>query len=489
MRRHQSLSTLVVLLCAWLTVSSTAFTASVSSAAEEAAITLVAGETLNHPLKAAADRINVGSSGIVSLYMPEPTSLTLTGDSPGFTVLTIEYPDGSLEQLDVRVWAAHPEVVERLVGELESSLAGVRGVKVKQADDRILLTGSTDAKGLAYCEQLAGMFEGIVVNQVRIGKPRRTARSKSSSTRAKISEYLADQTDVEIRQVGSKVVLAGFVDLKDEPYYKHIVGMFESDIIDLVEFKGQQDSVQVDVQVVEVLRGNAGDLGIQWFSDGPWRISASGTIGTSDSNGGGVVGVTALENINFQLITLAEEGKARFLATPKLVVQSGKEANLLVGGELPIAQSTGLASSVEWKKFGTQLKIAPTIIDEHAIGIELHASVSEFDFSQQVQGYPTLLSREASTRLKVNHGETFAIAGLFTNHVSQRESRVPILGSIPGLGFLFKRQKKESKYAETIVFFTPRILRENVLTEGGVPESLSPSADLEHSMTTLEQAE
>jgi pilus assembly protein CpaC len=187
------------------------------------------------------------------------------------------------------------------------------------------------------------------------------------------------------------------------------------------------------------------------------------------------------------LIALAKQGKARILATPKLVVQSGKQADLLVGGELPIAQSTGLSSTVDWKKFGTQLKIAPTVMDEDTVRIALTAIVSEFDYTRTVGDYPTLLSREASTTLQVEDGDTFAIAGLFTNVESRRTRKIPLLGSIPGLGYLFKREERRNKENETIVFFTPRILGQNVLGSAGIPTSLTPSHNMERTKTELEE--
>jgi Flp pilus assembly secretin CpaC len=457
--------------------------ASVAGAAEDAVITVVVGESATHPLKAPANRINVGSRGIVSLYMPEPESLSIKGSASGFTYLTIQYPDGTIEQLAVRVLAAPLEVVARLTNELTRNLASVPGVKVKQSEDKIRLTGTTDSKGMAYVEQLTGMFEGIVVNEVRVSKRQRRGRRKSTSD--KLAEYLVDEKDLKITQVEGKTFLRGVVDQKNQAYYEQIVSMFEKDVVDLVEFRSEYDSVQVDVQVVEVQREKSKDLGIEWFSGGPWQISGDASAGSDD----GLVGMVTLETVTLKLIALSKEGKARFLATPKLVVQSGKEASLLVGGELPIAQSTGLAASVEWKKFGTQLDIAPTILDEDTIFIDLTAIVSDFDFSQTVQGYPTLRSREASTKLKVEDGHTFAIAGIFTNIETQNVNKVPLLGSIPVLGYLFKRKTDRSNLNETIVFFTPRILREAVLTPSGVPSSLTPTPELEKQLERLGQAE
>ena len=180
-----------------------------------------------------------------------------------------------------------------------------------------------------------------------------------------------------------------------------------------------------------------------------------------------------------------KDGKARFLATPKLTVQSGKKASFQVGGELPIAQITANSSSVEWKKFGTQLEIAPVLEGEDMVSITITATVSQFDFSRLVQGNPTLLSKVASTNLKVKDRESFAIAGLLSNEENDDISKVPILGDLPLIGYFFKRKIKTMTKTETLVLFTPHILKRQMEQDETAKSLIKPSPALEKAQEKL----
>jgi pilus assembly protein CpaC len=340
---------------------------------------------------------------------------------------------------------------------------------------------------------------------------------------AQLRKYFADLPTVTIREVEGKAVLSGVVDEPDAAYYKEVAGMFKDQIIDLVLIPSKDESIQVDVQVVEVLKENTDDLGIEWFAAGPWQVSASaqgtastnpglgatGGSGSSSSSSSGSSSPTAsasvstgsttsadpgglsgsmqlnLDNVMFNLIALAQDGKARFLAKPKLLVQNGKKASFLVGGELPIPQTTAFNSTVDWKKFGTQLEISPVIQPANTVAIGLHATVSEFDFTQLVNGYPTLRSREAQTNMRTRSGDTFAIAGLLSNTENTNVEKVPILGDIPVIGYIFKRDRKKISRIETIVFFTPHILAKASAAQTEVSDTILPSQPLRKAQEEL----
>jgi type IV pilus assembly protein PilQ len=84
----------------------------------------------------------------------------------------------------------------------------------------------------------------------------------------------------------------------------------------------------------------------------------------------------------------------------------------------------------------------------------------EFDFSRSVQGFPPKESRSAKTELLVKNGETIAIGGIYTKSNSVDESRVPLLGKIPILGWLFKSQTKRDNQTELLIFLTPTLVPE-----------------------------
>jgi pilus assembly protein CpaC len=191
----------------------------------------------------------------------------------------------------------------------------------------------------------------------------------------------------------------------------------------------ESNAIQIDVQVIEINKDNTLDLGFEWFPAGTpmtGRIVTKSTSPTSsDAN------ATPLADINFgafdaqavnvqtNIIALAAKGKAKFLSNPKLIVQSGEEANFSVGGEIPIAQNNAVNSSVDWKQYGTELKISPKVLDGDKISVHVNATVSELDYQNKIDNYPAIRNKKAETNLIMKEGATLAIAGLVSEDKTQ----------------------------------------------------------------------
>ncbi|MFQ3671699.1 MAG: Ig-like domain-containing protein, partial [Verrucomicrobiia bacterium] len=222
--------------------------------------------------------------------------------------------------------------------------------------------------------------------------------------------------------------------------------------------------IQVDAEVVEIDRDAASSLGVQWFTgqSGTWQIL--GNAGVSSNNLSTLFSTTPTSSGSLALTTqwdfkaLIDKGLAKFLAAPKLTVQSGSSASFLVGGEIPIVSVTANSSNVDYKPFGTQLTISPVVKSDDEIFINLTAIVSTIDDSINVQGNPGLKKKQATTNLTVKSGQPFAVAGLFSTEETVNDSKVPLLGDIPGLGYLFKSTQKTTRNLETVVVMTPKIV-------------------------------
>jgi len=362
-------------------------------------LTLSVGDITTIQLKDVASRINIGTSDVVGLFMGEKRLLVVRAKSPGFTNLFVQYESGEIEQYNISVTANY--TLDVLAQELQ--------------------------------------------------------------------KYMKSLGDIDVCTKGEKIILQGNIENKDSYLrYKQIILMYKDDVVDNVRYgaKGKELSstesestqVQIDVKVVQIIHTDSSNLGIEWFGDGPWSISAKGSIDYENPGDVKYSGLVDMENVNFRLSALIKEGKAKFLATPKLVVQSGKQANFLVGGEIPIAQINAVSSEVEWKKYGTELYIAPTVRTNTEVFISMQASVSDLDHSNAIGGFPALRTRSTDTNITIHSGSTFAIAGFLGYEISDAVSKVPLLGDIPVIGKLFSSKSKKLTQIETIIFITPHIL-------------------------------
>jgi pilus assembly protein CpaC len=161
---------------------------------------------------------------------------------------------------------------------------------------------------------------------------------------------------------------------------------------------------------------------------------------------------------------LKSDGLAKILAEPTLIALSGQNASFLAGGEFPIPVPQGLGEiAIEYRKFGVSLNFTPTVINDNKIAITVAPEVSELDFSTAVRfsGFvaPGITTRRAATTIELGDGQSFAIAGLLQENISDSISKYPILGDIPVLGTLFRSRAFQKRETELVIVVTPRLVK------------------------------
>ncbi len=298
-----------------------------------------------------------------------------------------------------------------------------------------------------------------------------------------------------------KVLLLGRVKSAQEKERITVaLGPLKDKIIDLIEVKEEEAAVEIDVQVLELDKDATNTLGFTW----------PGSITLTDSSGPTPTAVTGLQRVfhvsqftrsafNVTLDTLIQEGKARVLSRPRLACQSGKEAQLLVGGEKPIfttsiASTVGTASTnVEYKEFGIKLNIKPTVTEEKDIKLALNVEVSEVGTAEFIgsttnrtaQAYP-LTKRNASTELFLRDGQTMAIGGLIKQKNEEDIRKTAWLGDIPILGAAFRKKTTkvgggtgERGNVELFITLTPTIVSKEIPDSKAVSSQKIPSKEIE----------
>ena len=174
---------------------------------------------------------------------------------------------------------------------------------------------------------------------------------------------------------------------------------------------------------------------------------------------------------------LSSRGMFESLAEPNLIAANGKEASFLAGGEYPypVVQpgTGGNAITILFKEFGVRLNFTPTVLAGDLISLHVRPEVSSLDFSNAIvlQGFrvPALSTRRTDTEVELQDGQTFAIAGLLNNSVNNTMQKIPGIGDVPVLGYLFKSRAYQKNQTELVVMITPQIIRRG---STGASESL-----------------
>jgi pilus assembly protein CpaC len=174
------------------------------------------------------------------------------------------------------------------------------------------------------------------------------------------------------------------------------------------------------------------------------------------------------------LDALERKGMVKTLAEPTLIALSGETASFLAGGEFPIPVLQGNAGSgsgsgggsgitVEFKPFGVSLGFTPTVLDDGVINLVVTPEVSSIDPSASVTinglVVPGLLTRRAKTTVELRDGQSFAIAGLLRNDFQDTVRQLPLLGSIPIIGSLFRSTGFQKQETELVIIVTPRLVK------------------------------
>jgi type IV pilus secretin PilQ/predicted competence protein len=186
----------------------------------------------------------------------------------------------------------------------------------------------------------------------------------------------------------------------------------------------------------------------------------------------GIVGTRF--NINLALQALAQIGKTRTLAHPEIVTVENNKATFSLGEEIPYATVSSAGTQVQFKEAVLRLEVTPTVIRESIDGREIRKVKMTVIVENNSRGdliaftgtsVPIINKRKAETQVLVREGDRLVIGGVTQNVQQKTVRKVPLMGDIPVLGWLFKQREDFETGRELVVFLTPSILR----TDGAQP--------------------
>ncbi|RDX36027.1 type IV pilus secretin PilQ [Kangiella sp. HD9-110m-PIT-SAG07] len=231
---------------------------------------------------------------------------------------------------------------------------------------------------------------------------------------------------------------------------------------------------------------NSGEVGVSGTVQDAGRINNSVAGDRTQSNGfnvnlpvanaSGSLGLSFARLaegliIDMELSALEAENRGEVVASPKVITANQKEAFIKAGEEIPYLQggSSG-ASNIQFKEAVLELKVTPQITPDGRVFLDLSISQDtrgeEVVFTtangEAVGGAPAINTQEIGTQILVDNGETIVLGGIFQHRVTLDETKVPLLGDIPLLGWLFRNTSRENAKEELLIFVTPKIIKEGL---------------------------
>jgi pilus assembly protein CpaC len=273
------------------------------------------------------------------------------------------------------------------------------------------------------------------------------------------------------------------------------------------------NQVSIRVKIAEVNRTVLKSLGVNWTNIGNQHIK----FNTTNPTAAGATFPTSQLAVAFggaswltqaTVDALAQEGLVSILAEPNLTATNGQPASFLAGGEfpVPVPQASNVPGgtpviTVEFKKFGVELNVVPTIIDAEHLNLKIRSEISALSAEGAVRSgdltIPAVTKRSAETTVELGSGQSYALAGILQNNDQHDISKVPLLGDIPILGQLFRSQQFQRKETELVIIVTPYLVQpapavaslalptdglvaahegQKIITEGSYRQTLPPPA-------------
>src|SRR6266446_1313348 len=305
------------------------------------------------------------------------------------------------------------------------------------------------------------------------------------------------------------IVLSGHVTTEDVAKRAgELASAYSKNVINVLTFGpvGAQE-VLLEVKFAEVDRSALTQLGSNFFSTGAGNTI--GTVTTGQYGGFSSQSISQTQgqsppftatqtisnvlnmflfrpDIHFGAVIEALQNRSllQILAEPNLIAVNGKKASFLAGGQFPfpiVQPGAGFtAVTISFKEFGVKLEFTPVIMPNGNIHLKVAPSVSALDFANAltISGFtvPALSTRKAETEFELKDGQSFVIAGLIDNRVTDLYNKVPGLSDIPILGNFFKSKSAQKSNSELMVLCTVHRISPNAEAPPG-PNNPKPFID------------
>jgi type IV pilus assembly protein PilQ len=167
--------------------------------------------------------------------------------------------------------------------------------------------------------------------------------------------------------------------------------------------------------------------------------------------------------LRLELSAMQQEGKGEIISSPRVITSDQNEATIKQGVQIPYQEATSSgATSVSFKDAVLELTVTPSITPDDRVIMDLLVKKDNPDFTRAVLGVPPVDTRELTTSVLVDNGETVVLGGVFERTVAENAQKVPFFGDLPGVGFAFRQKQTQDENSELLIFITPKILKDTL---------------------------
>ncbi len=196
------------------------------------------------------------------------------------------------------------------------------------------------------------------------------------------------------------------------------------------------------------------------------RAAVSGSVnlpGASSGTGGITLSLFnpgATKTLALELTASEIDGKTKSIASPRVVTADATEASIQQGVQIPYSTVSSTGTQVQFKDANLSLRVTPQITPDNNVNMKL--AVSQDTVGSSFGGIPSVNTNQVSTQVLVENGGTVVIGGVYKQAETKSTTKVPLLGDIPIVGWLFKNENRTDNKTELLIFITPKVLQDSM---------------------------
>src|SRR5689334_5792420 len=349
-----------------------------------------------------------------------------------------------------------------------ASRARAEGEATKQKDEGAPLRSEIIQVNYAKASDMAALLKAgsksLLSARGQVSVDDRTNTLLVLETREKLADIrnLIARLDIPVRQVliESRIVIANNDFSKSLGTRFGVTGVSDLSRDNKGVVSGSANAT--DNMIQDVIGGGspATAIGSAALTD---RFNVNLPVASAGRIGFAILGNNYL--VDLELSALQAEGRGEVLSTPRVVTANSKQASIEQGVEIPYqeASSSG-ATSVAFKKAVLALQVTPQITPDDRIIMDLQVKNDSRgqDVNSGFGQVPSIDTREVQTQVLVQNGETVVLGGVYQQTQSNSVTKVPLLGDLPLLGYLFRTTNTVNNKRELLIFVTPKILGEGI---------------------------
>ncbi|MCB0327519.1 MAG: pilus assembly protein N-terminal domain-containing protein [Bdellovibrionales bacterium] len=388
-------------------------------------------------------RAAIGNSQIVDLEtVPNESKVILRAIKAGSTDLILWNQDK-----EQRTYIIHVKGRKNVtLSEVQSFLEKTEGVRIMKTKEHILIEGliykGSDLERILYLENLYPQVKNMAkVHPKALG-----------FFTQKISHALSQNgyTQIKVIPAGNQVYLKGRV--KDEKDRDIVLALATNiffrckDLLNIGIF--DEKLIHFDLELMEVSKNSFKDLGFEWPSNFSGNFSFQNNLGSNSNLSFGIQNTLTLRS-------LIEKGLARVLSNPSMTCKSEHPCSFHTGGEIPIRIQSERVANVIFKSYGLELDILGKLDLHNQISLDLKVKMSALDYGNAIEGIPGIVDHEIESQIDLPLDKTLVLTKFFQSRSSKAIKKMPVLGSIPVLGELFKSRQFQRNRSVFMIFITP----------------------------------